>query len=685
MDSLQHIFIQEATELLSELEEALLAFENNLEDRDSMERIFRAMHTLKGASSMFGFTDVNDFTHELESIYDALREGTLKATPGILELTLEAVDHLGEFIKNPSHEDESIKKRTKTLLEKIKAYNTGLTPTAPTSIKETGNSSLATFYISFTPGKDILKNGSNPLYLLEDLLELGKGCVLPAFPHLPGFDTLDPTTCYTSFEVLLETEHSEADIEDVFLFVADGSGIKIERFVKPVTLTEALRQKLLDTLPSERPLGLEKVKGLMEVEELPEEGQAVVANNSTKKNILPENKASLNSIRVSSEKLDALMNQISELVTTQARLSMLVNGLEVAELGAITESMSKITRKLRDNAFSICLIPIDTLVVRFQRLVRDLSKELGKNIELITEGTDTELDKSVIEKLSDPLLHLMRNCIDHGIESPAERSRSGKSEKGTIRLEAYNSGTNVIITLSDDGAGIDPGKIRARAIERNIIPADAELSEQETYQLLFEAGFSTAETVSDISGRGVGMDVVKRGLEDLHGGIVIQSEPGKGTKFTIRLPLTLSIIDGLLVEIGENTYVIPLHRVEKCYEIPATLLTSIHQQIVLDGTRMPVFHLGEALQCENTASTLNQVIKLEYEGKEVGVSVDAIIGEHQVVLKPLGHMYKEQEEFSGATILGDGTVALVFDIDRLLKKLISESVKNVNYGKLSYQ
>lgn len=685
MDSLQHIFIQEATELLSELEEALLAFENNLEDRDSMERIFRAMHTLKGASSMFGFTDVNDFTHELESIYDALREGTLKATPGILELTLEAVDHLGEFIKNPSHEDESIKKRTKTLLEKIKAYNTGLTPTAPTSIKETGNPSLATFYISFTPGKDILKNGSNPLYLLEDLLELGKGCVLPAFPHLPGFDTLDPTTCYTSFEVLLETEHSEADIEDVFLFVADGSGIKIERFVKPVTLTEALRQKLLDTLPSERPLGLEKVKGLMEVEELPEEGQAVVANNSTKKNILPENKASLNSIRVSSEKLDALMNQISELVTTQARLSMLVNGLEVAELGAITESMSKITRKLRDNAFSICLIPIDTLVVRFQRLVRDLSKELGKNIELITEGTDTELDKSVIEKLSDPLLHLMRNCIDHGIESPAERSRSGKSEKGTIRLEAYNSGTNVIITLSDDGAGIDPGKIRARAIERNIIPADAELSEQETYQLLFEAGFSTAETVSDISGRGVGMDVVKRGLEDLHGGIVIQSEPGKGTKFTIRLPLTLSIIDGLLVEIGENTYVIPLHRVEKCYEIPATLLTSIHQQIVLDGTRMPVFHLGEALQCENTASTLNQVIKLEYEGKEVGVSVDAIIGEHQVVLKPLGHMYKEQEEFSGATILGDGTVALVFDIDRLLKKLISESVKNVNYGKLSYQ
>ncbi len=685
MDSLQHIFIQEATELLSELEEALLAFENNLEDRDSMERIFRAMHTLKGASSMFGFTDVNDFTHELESIYDALREGTLKATPGILELTLEAVDHLGEFIKNPSHEDESIKKRQKTLLEKIKAYNTGLTPTAPTSIKETGNPSLATFYISFTPGKDILKNGSNPLYLLEDLLELGKGCVLPAFPHLPGFDTLDPTTCYTSFEVLLETEHSEADIEDVFLFVADGSGIKIERFVKPVTLTEALRQKFLDTLPSERPLGLEKVKGLMEVEELPEEGQAVVAKNSTKKNILPENKASLNSIRVSSEKLDALMNQISELVTTQARLSMLVNGLEVAELGAITESMSKITRKLRDNAFSICLIPIDTLVVRFQRLVRDLSKELGKNIELITEGTDTELDKSVIEKLSDPLLHLMRNCIDHGIESPAERSRSGKSEKGTIRLEAYNSGTNVIITLSDDGAGIDPGKIRARAIERNIIPADAELSEQETYQLLFEAGFSTAETVSDISGRGVGMDVVKRGLEDLHGGIVIQSEPGKGTKFTIRLPLTLSIIDGLLVEIGENTYVIPLHRVEKCYEIPATLLTSIHQQIVLDGTRMPVFHLGEALQCENTASTLNQVIKLEYEGKEVGVSVDAIIGEHQVVLKPLGHMYKEQEEFSGATILGDGTVALVFDIDRLLKKLISESVKNVNYGKLSYQ
>ena len=684
MDSLKHIFIQEATELLSELEEALLTFEKNLHDSDSIERIFRAMHTLKGASAMFGYTDVNDFTHELESIYDALREGTLQATPEILELTLEAVDHLNESIKNPGVEDQNMKEQQVVLLGKIQAINNGSNSIVPKISNDTKSASMATFYLSFAPPGDIFKNGSNPMYLLDDLLELGQGLVLPALPGSLDFDTLDPTVCYTTFEVLLETGQPMAEIEDVFLFVAGESDIKIERLAENAALTVEARQKLLDIPPTQRPLGYEKIKDLLEVVEPSQENDLTPAT-VTKKPKLSESKTSLNSIRVSSEKLDALMNQISELVTTQARLSMLVNGLEVAELGAITESMNKITRKLRDNAFSICLIPIDTLVVRFQRLVRDLSKELDKDIELITEGTDTELDKSVIEKLSDPLLHLMRNCIDHGIENPPIRAALGKKERGTIRLKSYNSGTNVVIELSDDGAGIDPEKIRARAVEKELIAADEELTEQETYQLLFKAGFSTAEAISDISGRGVGMDVVKRGLEDLNGDITIKSEIDKGTTFTTRLPLTLSIIDGLLVEVGENTYVIPLSLVEKCYEIPAALLTSINQHVVLDGIRMPVFHLREALQCENAPPDLNQVIKLGYEGQEVGISVDTIIGEHQVVLKPLGHMYKDQEEFSGATILGDGTVALVFDIDKLLKRLINESINNVNHGKPSYQ
>ncbi|MEO1054237.1 MAG: chemotaxis protein CheA, partial [Bacteroidota bacterium] len=484
--------------------------------------------------------------------------------------------------------------------------------------------------------------------------------------------------------VVSNTTQSLSQIEDVFLFVEDAADIQIELLAEHQVLENEVLQQLEAKDVSNRPLGYEVIAELIKSHQ-PESVDVHRASNSLKSTSVSEAKHAINSIRVSSTKLDTLMNQISELITMQARLSMLVNGLEEAELGAITENIAKITRQLRDNAFSICLIPIDTLVVRFQRLVRDLSKELNKDIDLVTIGTDTELDKSIIEKLSDPLLHLMRNCIDHGIEHPDVRKQQGKKEKGTIRIEAYNSGTNVMIKLSDDGAGIDLKKVRKSAIEKGLIGEEVELSEQETYQLLFMPGFSTAVELSDISGRGVGMDVVKRGIEDLQGDIFIASEKGKGTSFTIRLPLTLSIIDGLLVEIGENTYVIPLHLVDKCYEVPAALLSNVNEQLVLEGERIPVFHLREALNCTKPSPGLNQIIKMKYLDEEVGISVDSIIGEHQIVLKPLGHMYRDQEEFSGATILGDGTVALVFDINKLLRKIINESSKNVSYGKLSYQ
>ncbi len=682
MDSIQQIFVQEATELLSELEEVLLTFEKDLTDTDSIERIFRVMHTLKGSSAMFGYDTVNNFTHELEYIYDALREGTLEATPEILELTLESVDHLKMLIEDKESQDQALVESQASLLNKIKKYNSGQ-GVEVVKDKVKVDESISTYYIKFKPFKDLMKNGSNPMYLLEDLLELGKGLVLPELNDLPDLEALEVSECHISFEVILETPRPLSEIEDVFMFVEDTADIHIELIIEGAVLNEGIILELESKAIKQRPFGIETISGI--IQNIQEKEQS---NNSSKPqntSVASDSKNSINSIRVSSEKLDALMNQISELVTSQASLSMLVNGLEVTELTAITENITKITRQLRDNAFSICLIPIDTLVIRFQRLVRDLSKDLGKQIELVTEGTDTELDKSIIEKLSDPLLHLMRNCIDHGIEHSDVRNEHGKKTQGTIKIQAYNSGTNVIIKISDDGAGIDLEKVRQRAVEKGIITPNTELTEQETYQLLFKSGFSTAVALSDISGRGVGMDVVKRGIEDLQGDIFIESEKGKGTSFTIRLPLTLSIIDGLLVEIGENTYVIPLYLVDKCYEIPAALLTDVSQQLVLDGDRIPVFHLREALRCANQSPEFNQIIKMKFQNEEVGLSVDKIIGEHQVVLKPLGHMYSEQEEFSGATILGDGTVALVFDINKLLKKLINESSNNISHGKLSYQ
>jgi two-component system chemotaxis sensor kinase CheA len=374
-------------------------------------------------------------------------------------------------------------------------------------------------------------------------------------------------------------------------------------------------------------------------------------------------------VRVSSERLDELMNLVSELVTTQASLTLLSESDQSLQLTAIAENVEKITRRLRDNAFTMSLIPIESLIVRFQRLVRDLSAELKKDVEFRVEGTDTEIDKSIIEKLSDPLLHLLRNAIDHGIESPEEREKKGKRKQGTIHFKSYYSGANVIIEIKDDGAGIKFEKIKKIAIERGLIAPDAELSEQETINLIFLPGFSTADHITGVSGRGVGMDVVKRNIGDIRGEIEVSTQVGKGSTFQIKLPLTLSIIDGLRVEIGTTEFILPLFAVQKCYEIVTAQLTdTFNQWATLDGQRIPFLFLREDFRATNEAPYHSQIIKMVQNGNPVGLVVDRIVGDYQAVLKPLGHLYRNQDEFSGATILGDGTVALVIDPVKLIQK-----------------
>ncbi|MEM7549422.1 MAG: chemotaxis protein CheA [Bacteroidota bacterium] len=684
MESLKHIFIQEATELIGQLEEALLHFEKDLSDEASVEQIFRIMHTLKGSSGMFGHDSINLFTHELESVYDSIREKTLVAGPEILELTLESLDHIKNLVSDP--ENQEYQKEQDRLTKKIIGLKSNSKPEG-SEVQAEDEMASSTYYISFVPDKEIFINGTNVFYLLEDLLSLGKGFALPCFNPNQDFETVDVTECHTSFEVMLETTAKEHEIQDIFVFVADTSEVSVIK-LDLTELPDGLEERLIKEHTYSKSIGLETIKkelGVRDSNDKKEVSDNQNNKNDAQTNVKTSRKTGPSSIRVSSEKLDGLMNQISELITTQARLSMLVNGLESAELSAITENMSKITRRLRDNAFSICLIPIDTLMIRFQRLVRDLSKGLNKKIDFITEGTDTELDKSVIEQLGDPLLHLVRNCIDHGIETTEERKKQGKPETGTIRFKAYNAGTNVVIELSDDGAGIAPEQIKKKALEKGLIGADEELSTEQVYELIFKPGFSTSEKVSDISGRGVGMDVVKRGIEDLRGEINIDSVINKGTTFTISLPLTLSIIDGLLVKIGGHVYVIPLQAVEKCYEVPTTLLTSASKQLVLDGERTPVFHMREVMGASDEAPKISQIIKMSYMGNDLGISVDSIIGEHQVVLKPLGYIYKNQEEFSGATILGDGTVALVFDKSKLVKKLMNHTTNTINHGNSNHR
>ena len=369
------------------------------------------------------------------------------------------------------------------------------------------------------------------------------------------------------------------------------------------------------------------------------------------------------------------MNLVSELVTTQARLSLFAESNENPELSIVAENVQKLTRQLRDIAFSICLIPIQNILTRFHRLVRDLSTELNKEVELFIEGSETELDKSIIESLSDPIMHILRNSLDHGIEDAAVRLKAGKPAKGTILIKAYYSGANVIIKITDDGAGVDLDKVRNKAISKGLVSADVNLSKKEIIELLFLPGFSTAEKVTGVSGRGVGMDVVRRKIMDIRGEVDVDTKLGHGTSITIKLPLTLSIIDGLLVAIDGVSYIISLSVVDKCYAVlHSQVMTAYNNIIVLDGVQVPFYYMREEFDSTSQAPDMEQVIVVRYEESKVGIIIDKVIGEYQAVLKPLGKMYKEQDMISGASILGDGTIALVLDTNKIIKKFTKQEL-----------
>ena len=671
MDHLQGIFIAEAEELITGLEETLLQFDKDRTNKTSIETIFRSMHTLKGSASMFGFESLTALTHELETVYDLIRTGRFTATNEVLEVTLETIDHVKKIIRDQRLQDPANRARHEALRKAI----TGLTDEARG--QQNTPTRMATFYVHCKPHADVQGKGTNPLYLIEDLVSLGTAHVLPHMNEVPPLGTLDPALCYTGFEVFLVSKNTLDEVRGVFIFAEDCCDVIVEKIsdidlLQIPAFTQALNIKPFGTSP----FGLQAIQHL--VANTAHIGTAT-ATASTMATTTGSTQAAVaknqvTSIRVSSDKLDELLNLVSEMVTSQAGLTLLAARHDVPGLANLAENMEKISRRLRENAFSICLIPIDTLVTRFQRLVRDLSKELGKEINFSAEGVETELDKSIIENITDPILHMLRNCIDHGIESPAEREAKGKPRQGSIRMKAFHSGTSVYIQIIDDGKGIDADKIRQKAITKGLIAADAVLSEKETYDLIFKPGFSTAEQVTDVSGRGVGMDIVKRNIEAIRGEVSIASRVHEGTTITIRLPLTLSIVDGMRVKIAASEYILPLTAVDKCYEIETRKLRQEHaQKIEFDGTLLPVFNLREVFHEDEPKPDITQIIKVHFEEFPVGLAVDAVIGEYQAVMKPLGSFYENREEFSGATILGDGSVALVMDIHKLVRQLIDEN------------
>jgi two-component system chemotaxis sensor kinase CheA len=512
----------------------------------------------------------------------------------------------------------------------------------------------------------ILRNGSNPLDLLEDLAKLGPCFAVPNTDDVPLLDALEPEDCYLKWDVTLSSDCDRAAIDDVFMFVLD----EMKLVVTPLAQVE---------LPAPAPMLQEAISEAPAAAPAPEaEAVAKPAPRAEVRREEPKRseERGIATVRVQAERLDELMDRVGELVIAQARLSQLAASGSDLSIKMIAEEIERLAASLRDTTMGARMVPIGSLFGRFRRLVHDLSRDLAKPVEFVTSGEDTELDKTMIECLADPLVHLIRNAIDHGIEDSEKRAAAGKTEQGRIELHAVHSGAQVLVTVSDNGGGLNTARIRAKAEEQGLIAPGAALSDNEIHQFLFHPGFSTAQTISALSGRGVGMDVVKRTIENMRGSIDLSTRPGQGTTVTLRLPLTLAIIEGLLIRVGDGRCIIPLSAVEECVELTAEDQRSRGRNFLnVRGNLVPFLRLREVLQVPGAPEAHQKTIIISTGETRVGLVADQIIGNHQTVIKSLSKLHSDVTIFSGATILGDGTAALILDVAQLVALAQARSEK----------
>jgi two-component system chemotaxis sensor kinase CheA len=698
VNELRMTFKEEAYELLAELEHALLELEKAPHDKEQIGRVFRAVHTMKGSGGACEFHDIVAFTHELETILDHLRSGRVAVTKEIINLTLLARDQLKSLFNRYYHGETADDAKSAKILASFKKQlqastdHDRATPGVDKSIKsKESHPGGMTYRIRFRPHINILSFAINPLHLLKKLHELGTCNVIAHTDSIPHLENLDPSASYVYWDIILTTSRGMNAIHDVFVLIKDKCELKIEVIDEEAYLDDEKTYKNIGEILLDRgdlaPDDLEKVlKVKKRVGEMLIETGAVSGTKvesalieqqhvrEVRQHRLADSSAS---IRVSTGKLDNLVNLVGELVTVQARLNQTALSTEIPALLSVAEEIERLTESLRECAMNIRMLPIGTTFNKFQRLVRDLSVELGKEIEMTTDGAETELDKTVIEQLGDPLVHIIRNSIGHGIERPDVREAAGKPRKGNIHLSALHSGAHVLIQVNDDGAGIDQNAVRAKAVEKGLIVPDAVLTEREIFSFLFAPGFTTAEKVTDVSGRGVGLDVVKKTIETLRGSIEMSSQRGKGTVIILKLPLTLAIIDGLLVTIQERFYVLPMSFVKECVELTVADKNNSHGRQIANvrGELVPYINLRNYFLIEGEPpANEEQIVITETDGRRVGFVVDTVVGGHQTVIKNLGAFYQNVEGISGATILGDGTVALILNVPRLVRCAEREEV-----------
>jgi two-component system chemotaxis sensor kinase CheA len=635
------LFRQEAQDLLARIEEIALDINPDEPGVDAINDLFRAFHTIKGSGGMVGFDLVAAFTHHVETALDHVREGRLALSPQLVELVLLSSDHLKILLRDEQETDADVMLAGERITAALQALEQPLSPhaLAPQAQQDTSVPQGA-WHVRFRPHPEILIRGTNPLLLLDELRQMGACGMIAHHDAIPSLDELSPDHCYLWWEFTVPAGVTANAIKDVFIFVDDSLELTIGE-----TIAEAGPAR---PLAEAAPASGDKLKGLPAA-------RKTAAAEST--------------VKVPSEKLDRLVNLVGELVMNQSRLTQAAAHVDLATISVPAEELERLVAELRDCVLGIRMMPIGTTFSRFKRLVHDLSGELGKEIDLVTSGEETELDKTVLDQLGDPLVHLIRNSIGHGVEPPDQRVAASKPRRGTIRLTASHMGSNVVVAIQDDGRGMNPSAIRAKAVEKGLIADEASLSEKEILNLIFLPGFSTAEQVTNVSGRGVGMDVVKRQIDALRGSVAISTQPGAGTSISLTLPLTLAIIDGLLVEIGGDQFIVPMSVVTENVELNRTQRASNNGRnvVAVRGDLVPYIRLREVFGIGGQEHEIEKIVIVRYEEQRVGLVVDRVLGSHQTVIQSLGSFYRNIDLVSGATIMGDGRVALIVDVAGLVR------------------
>lgn len=637
-------YIHEARDLLTQLEQMLLDLETEASP-EAIDSVFRALHTLKGGGSMFGFPALSAFVHHFEDAFDRVREGKIGISKPLLDAALEGRDHVIALLDAGGDEVATAELVGSDQARRILAALEGAVAGAPPAVVR-----LARWEVSFRPSKGALRCGMRPDLLLAELRELGDCRVRCDVSDLPVLENLDPAQSHLGWVVELTTAQPRAAIESVFVFAddADPRIVALDQDEPPVAAA-----------PVEMPSA--------ETPATAASAPAAPARSAPRAQTM----AGQDTVRVPSAKLDSILDQLGELVIAQARLNQTAARLGDSTLEGLVEEVHRLVTGLRDTTLSVRMLPIETVFGKFRRVVRDLSTELGKDVVLVTDGGETEIDKNVLDRLSEPLVHMIRNSADHGIESAADRVAAGKPAQGRVRLAASQDAGEIVIVIEDDGRGLDHDKIRRKAIDRGLLAADARPTEAALAQMIFAPGFSTADKVSSVSGRGVGMDAVLSAITGLRGTVEVTSRKGEGTRLTLRLPLSLAIIDGLLVRLGPDVFVLPLIAVEECVEFDVTELTrnSGRRMLRIREHLVPFVDLADALEGTVENDGRRRVVIVRAEGERMGLVVDDILGQHQTVIKPMSAYHADLDDFAGATILADGTVALILDVAMLLRRL----------------